>query len=168
MLSFSSPRLYGTLGGLLLAPVAQAQTVPPLPSFYTQYTYTAYTVYDTTSAEPPTVVRGVGGWLLLRPAGTYEKRLSITGPKGPLFFRQDGTYTLTGDSIRFAFSDLKGPDVQRGTFRFDPATRHLTITILGYPTGNRGVYELEAAPAAAPLPPAPPRARPKARTRRRR
>lgn len=166
MLSFSFPSLCGALGALLPAPAAQTQTVSPLPSFYTKYTYTAYTVYDTTSAEPPTVVRGVGGWLILRPAGSYEKRLSITGPNGPLFFRQDGTYTLTGDSIRFAFSDLKGPDVQRGTFRFDPATRHLTVTILGYPTGNRGVYELEA--AAAPPPPVPLKARPKAHGRRRR
>jgi hypothetical protein len=41
--------------------------------------------------------------------------------------------------------------VQRGTYRFDPATRHLTITILGYPAGNKGVYELVAAePTAAP------------------
>ncbi len=140
--------------GLLpvLLPAARAQTPAPPPSFYTTYTYAAYTVYDTTSTDPPTRVGGVGGWLIFRPNGTYEKRLSISGRNGPMFFRQDGTFTLKGDSIRFAFSDLKGPDVQRGTFRFDPATRHLSLTILGYPTGNRGVYELDAAPAPAPQP----------------
>ena len=137
---------------LCSATTLRAQTAP-LPSFFSTYTYQAYTVYDTTSADEPTVVRGVGGTLTLRPAGTYAKRLSITGNNGPMVFRQDGTFTLSGDSIRFAFRDQKGPDVQRGTFRFIPATRHLTITILGYPAGNRGVYELQATePAPAPAP----------------
>ncbi|MGY3090315.1 hypothetical protein ACVWYF_003370 [Hymenobacter sp. UYAg731] len=142
-------------GILLLAQLpaaqAQSQTAPAsLPTFYTTYRYTAYTVYDTTSLDPPTRVSGVGGTLALRPAGTYEKRLTIPGNNGPMLFRQDGTFTLAGDSIRFAFHDQKGADVQRGTFRFEPATQHLTITILGYPDGNRGVYELVA---AEPVPP---------------
>ena len=155
MLSASLARLSYILGGLLLPlllpEIAWGQAIRP-PAFFTTYTYTAYTVYDTTSTDPPTQVRGVGGTLLLTPAGTYEKRLSIVGARGPMYFRQTGTFTLNGDSIRFAFTDLKGADVQRGTFRFDPATRRLTLTILGYPSGNRGVYKLEAqeAPAVGP------------------
>ena len=154
--------------GLLLASPARAQAPAQAapaspPTFYTTYRYTAYTVYDTTSLDPPTQVRGVGGTLTLRPAGTYEKRLTIPGNNGPMLFLQDGTFILAGDSIRFAFRDQKGADVQRGTFRFDPANRHLTITILGYPAGNRGVYELMA---AEPLPAAP-APRPKARRKRR-
>ena len=156
MLAASLARLGHILGRLLLPlllpAVAWGQTARP-PAFFTTYTYTAYTVYDTTSTDPPTQVRGVGGTLLLRPAGTYEKRLSIVGARGPVYFRQTGTFTLASDSIRFAFTDLKGADVQRGTFRFDPATRRLTLTILGYPPGNRGVYELEAqaAPVVVPI-----------------
>ena len=150
------------LAGLPLA-AAHAQSAPALPSFFATYRYTAYTVYDTTSLDPPTRVSGVGGTLTLRPAGTYEKRLIIPGNNGPMLFQQDGTFTLAGDSIRFAFHDQKGADVQRGTFRFAPATRQLTITILGYPTGNRGVYELVAA-EPAPTAPAP---HPKARRKRR-
>ncbi|GAC1376918.1 MAG: hypothetical protein NVSMB30_23000 [Hymenobacter sp.] len=138
--------------------VAGAQLDAPPPTFYTTYRYTAYTVYDNTATEPPTRVRGVGGSLTLRPAGTSEKRLSIAGPNGPMYFRQDGTFTLRGDSIRFAFSDLKGPDVQRGTFRFSPATQRLTLTIFGYPAGNKGVYELvvtDSTPAPGRSVPAP-------------
>ncbi|WP_310393474.1 hypothetical protein [Hymenobacter sp.] len=156
--------LAGASLGWLVPGAARAQAAA-LPSFYTTYNYTAYTVYDTGSDNPPTQVRGVGGSLTLRPAGTYEKRLSIMGPGGPRYFKQDGTFTLRGDSIRFAFTDLKGADVQRGTFRFNPATRGLTLTILGYPAGNRGVYELAAA-GARPLPGAPPRPRPKSAQRR--
>ena len=137
----------------LLPAIGRAQSAT-LPSFYATYHYTGYTVFDTTSPDS-TVVRGVGGSLLLRPDGTYEKHLSIVAPSGPYYFNQAGTFTVTGDSIRFAFTDLKGADVQRGTFRFEPASRHLTLTILGYPTGNRGVYELVAADTAAPAPTAP-------------
>ena len=142
------------LTGLPLA-AAHAQTVPSPPSFFTTYRYTAYTVYDTTSLDPPTQVSGVGGTLTLRPAGTYEKRLLIAAPQGPLTFKQDGTYLIAGDSIRFAFTDQKGADVQRGTFRLDPATRRLTLTILGYPTGSKGVYELVGVEPSPPHP-APP------------
>lgn len=142
----------------------KAQTTPP-PTFYTTYTYAAYTVYDTASAGPPTQVSGVGGTLTLRANGSYEKRMSIVAAGKPYYFNQTGTYTLAGDSIRFAFSDLKGPDVQRGTFRFQPATQRLSITIFGYPTGNRGVYELVAEPPKPLV--APPGPRPKAPKRAR-
>ncbi|HEX8328088.1 MAG TPA: hypothetical protein VF629_11150 [Hymenobacter sp.] len=148
-MSFSiSGRVLPVVGSLLLAHGAWAQAKNPLPSFYTTYQYTAYTVYDNTTSEPPTEVRGVGGTLTLKPSGAYEKRFSILLPSGPKYFRQDGTFTLNGDSIRFAFTDLKGADVQRGTFQYSPATQRLTLTILGYPVGNKGVYELVAADAA--------------------
>ena len=142
------------LTGLPVAARGQT-TTRPLPSFYTSYHYAAYTVYDTTSPDAFTTVQGVGGTLTLRPDGTYEKHLSIVANGAPHYFNQAGRFTLTGDSIRFAFTDLKGADVQRGTFQFDPATRHFTLTILGYPKGNKGVYELEAnetgaAPTTAP------------------
>jgi hypothetical protein len=136
------------LGTLLL--VAPAPTPPA--AFYTTYTYTAYTVYDHTTGEPPTQVPGVGGTLALRADGSYDKRLSLlVGTSGPRYFAQHGKFTTKGDSIYFKFTDLKGPDVQRGTFRYVPATRRLTITIAGYPPGNQGVYELVAvaAPPAA-------------------
>ena len=139
-------------GSLLLAPAARAQTVPP-PTFFTTYTYTAYTVFDTTSPDEPTQVSGVGGTLTLRPDGTYEKHLSIVAPSKPYYFDQQGTYATAGDSIRFSFFDQKGPETLRGTFQLDSISRHLTITILGYPAGNQGVYELEAAHRRAGAPP---------------
>ena len=134
--------------------LALALLVPPGPklpvAFYTTYSYTAYTVYDHTTGEPPTVVQGVGGTLALRADGTYDKRLSLLlGSSGPRYFTQHGRFTTKGDSIYFKFSDLKGPDVQRGTFRYEPSTRRLTISIAGYPVGNKGVYELVAAPRSA-------------------
>jgi hypothetical protein len=152
---------FGVIAALLAfsAPAARAQAAlpapgpSPIPSFYTTYGYTAYTVYDTTTDEPPTVVSGVGGTLTLRPSGTYEKRLNILMDSGLKYFSQDGTFTIKGDSIRFAFRDLRGADVQRGTFRFDPATQRLVITIDGYPRGNKGVYELVAQKPAAPAGP---------------
>ena len=153
--------------GLIQPRFTYAQAAPP-PTFFTTYNYTAYTVYDTTSPDPPTQVRGVGGSLTLRADGSYEKRLSIVGARGPLYFRQDGRFVLTGDSIRFAFTDLKGADVQRGTFRFEPATRRLALTILGYPAGNQGVYELAARePSAVPAPPKPVKTAAKPRRARR-
>ena len=158
------PAIFNFLFLFLSLQIARAQTNPVLPSFFTTYSYTAYTVYDTTSPDPPTQVRGVGGSLTLRPDGTYEKHLSIVAPSGPYYFNQKGKFTLTGDSIRFAFTDLKGADEQRGTFQFDPATQHLTLTILGYPVGNKGVYELVVAPPAPQ--PATPLARPGKKRRR--
>ena len=134
--------------------LALALLVPPGPklpvAFYTTYSYTAYTVYDHTTGEPPTAVQGVGGSLALRADGTYDKRLSLlVGSSGPRYFTQRGRFTTKGDSIYFKFTDLKGPDVQRGTFRYEPGTRRLTISIAGYPVGNKGVYELTPAPRVA-------------------
>jgi hypothetical protein len=134
--------------------LALALLVPPGPklpvAFYTTYSYTAYTVYDHTTGDPPTEVQGVGGTLALRADGTYDKRLSLLlGTSGPRYFTQHGRFSTKGDSIYFKFTDLKGPDVQRGTFRYEPGTRRLTISIAGYPVGNKGVYELVAAPKAA-------------------
>ena len=170
MATLHSLRFFSATAGLLLAAwqsqPAWAQAAPQPPSFFATYNYLAYTVYDNSSTEPPTEVHGVGGSLTLHPAGTYEKRLSIVGPNGPMYFKQNGTFVLTGDSIRFAFTDLKGADVQRGTFRFVPATQHLTLTIFGYPAGNQGVYELVM--AENPPQPAPPMPRAKPSRKRRR
>lgn len=131
---------YLLASGLLAAPLPG-----PPAAFYTTYTYTAYTVVDLTTGEPPTQVAGVGGTLALRADGTYAKRLSLLlGDSGPRLFAQQGRFTTHGDSIVFRFTDLKGADVQRGTYRYNPKTRRLSITILGYPTGNKGVYELVA------------------------
>ncbi|WP_223648966.1 hypothetical protein [Hymenobacter psoromatis] len=136
---------YFLAAGLLAAPAP----TPPA-AFYTTYTYTAYTVVDRTTGEPPTQVPGVGGTLALRADGTYDKRLSLLmGDSGPRLFAQHGRFTTKGDSITFRFTDLKGPDVQRGTYRYNAKARRLTITIAGYPPGNQGVYELGA---TAPLP----------------
>jgi hypothetical protein len=129
------------LATLLLLPPAPG----PPAAFYTTYTYTAYTVVDLTTGEPPTQVSGVGGTLALRADGTYAKRLSLLlGDSGPRLFAQQGKFTTKGDSIVFRFTDLKGSDVQRGTYRYNAKTRRLSITILGYPTGNKGIYELVA------------------------
>jgi hypothetical protein len=129
------------LAAVLFVPLA----ADPPAAFYTTYTYTAYTVYDFTTSEMPTQVEGVGGTLALRADGTYDKRLSILlGANGPRYFTQHGRFITKGDSIFFDFTDLKGHDVQRGTFRYAPETRQLSITIAGYPTGNKGVYELAA------------------------
>jgi hypothetical protein len=132
--------LYRFLAAALLVPPAG-----PPSAFYTTYAYTAYTVHDLTTDEPPTQVQGVGGTLALRADGSYDKRLSILlGSNEPRYFTQHGRFTTKGDSIFFDFTDLKGHDVQRGTFRYAPKTQQLTITIAGYPTGNKGVYELVA------------------------
>jgi hypothetical protein len=153
-----------------LAPVS-AQAPAPLRLIGT-YRYTGYTVFDAESPNEPTAVRGVGGTLLLRPDGTYAKRLTLALGTRTVPFSQDGTYALAGDSIRFAFRDQKGADVQRGTARLDSTGRHLTLTILGYPAGNQGVYELEATPAAAVAKPAgvpaPTPVRPRAAPRKKR
>lgn len=153
-------RTFVSLVSLLAAsahrPAAAQAPVPPAPLAGT-YRYTAYSVFDAESPNEPTAVRGVGGTLTLLPDGTYVKRLSLALGTHTVPFSQDGSYLLAGDSIRFAFRDQKGTDVQRGTARLDSAGRHLTLTILGYPAGNQGVYELEAVPDAATIiPPATP------------
>ena len=147
---------------------ATAQAPPPL-RLIGIYRYTAYTVFDAESPNEPTAVRGVGGTLTLRPDGTYAKRLTLVLGTRTVPFSQDGTFTLAGDSIRFAFRDQKGADVQRGTAHLDSVGQHLTIIILGYPTGNQGVYELEAVPFVqeeTPLPAPPPRRSPRKKRHR--
>ncbi|AMR29200.1 hypothetical protein A0257_20275 [Hymenobacter psoromatis] len=130
---------------LLAAGLLAAPAPTPPAAFYTTYSYTGYTVVDRTTGEPPTKVPGVGGTLALRADGTYDKRLSLLmGNTGPRLFSQHGRFTTKGDSIVFRFADLKGADVQRGTYRYVAKTRRLTITLDGYPTGNKGVYELVA------------------------
>ena len=158
-----APLLLGLLPAISFPAAAQVSATAFQPLAGT-YRYTAYPVFDAESPNEPTAVRGVGGLLTLRPDSTYTKRFSITLGTRTIPFLQDGRYSVAGDSIRFAFRDRKGPDVQRGTARLDSAGRHLTLTILGYPTGNQGVYELEAAPAPpilvpTPIPVPPPRAR---------
>lgn len=142
--------------GAVLAPgrgQAQARHPGPPAGFYAAYRYVAYTVYDHAAGDPPTRVGGVGGTLTLFPTGAYDKRLRIAGPNGPVEFPQHGQCAVSGDSIRFAFTDAKGFDVQRGTYRYDARTRRLTIAIAGYPAGNQGVYELVAqSPPAQPKP----------------
>lgn len=145
----------GLLPAAFQSAAAQAPTAPAPLLLIGNYRYTGYTVFDAESPNEPTAVRGVGGTLTLRPDGTYAKRLTLALGSRTVPFSQDGTYTLAGDSIRFAFRDQKGADVQRGTARLDSLGRHLTLTILGYPAGNQGVYELEAAPAVPAVAPAP-------------
>ena len=160
----------GSLGLLLAAAAtrpAAAQAPAPL-LLIGRYCYTGYTVFDAESPNEPTAVRGVGGTLLLRPDGTYAKRLTLALGTRTIPFSQDGTFTLAGDSIRFAFRDQKGADVQRGTARLDSVGRHLTLTILGYPAGNQGVYELEAVPAEPTVAPAPTPAPPPTKTGKKR
>ena len=128
----------------LLGPPAD----PPV-AFYTTYSYLAYTVYDFTEGQPPTVVPGVGGTLTLRADGSYDKRLSLLlGDSGPRYFSQHGRFTTKGDSIFFSFRDKAGPDVQRGTYRYEPGPKKLSINVAGYPTGNHGDYQLVALPPA--------------------
>jgi len=170
LLARYAPLLLGLLPVVPGSAAAQVPAAAPPPLAGT-YRYTAYTVFDAESSNEPTAVRGVGGTLTLRPDGTYAKRLSLALGSRTIPFTQDGTYTMAGDSIRFAFRDQKGPDVQRGTARLDSVNRHLTLTILGYPTGNQGVYELEVAPAeatVAPVPPPAPAPPPRARAGRKR
>lgn len=135
---------------LALGPLVLLQPSGPPAAFYTTYSYVGYTVYDFTEGEPPTVVPGVGGTLTLRADGSYDKRLSLLlGDSGPRFFSQRGRFTTQGDSIFFRFVDQTGPDVQRGTFRYEPVSQKLHISLAGYPKGNHGDYELVALPAPA-------------------
>ena len=163
--------LLGLLAGATQLAAAQAPVAAPPLLLIGNYRYTGYTVFEAESPNEPTVVRGVGGTLTLRPDGTYAKRLTLALGTRTVPFSQEGAFTLSGDSIRFAFRDQKGADLQRGTARLDSTGRHLTLTILGYPPGSQGVYELEAAPAEAaaapaPAPTPPPRRAPRKKRRR--
>lgn len=139
----------GLLAALLPHP-ARAQAPPP-----GNYGYATYTVLDRTTPGPDslTAVPNVGGNLRLNADGTYHKSLSIVFPAGPRYFAQTGRVSFPApDSIAFAFTDLKGPDVQRGTYRYEPATGRLSIRLAGYPPGNEGRYELFAIQEGKPLP----------------
>lgn len=138
---------------LALMPLLLTQPGEPPVAFYTTYGYTGYTVYDFTEGQPPTRVAGVGGTLTLRADGSYDKRLSLLlGDSGPRFFSQHGRFRTQGDSIFFSFEDRTGPDVQRGTFRYEPAGQKLRISLAGYPAGNHGDYELQALPPTGAAP----------------
>jgi hypothetical protein len=132
------------------APARPPKTVVAEPlSFYNTYAYRSYTIFSSEEPEP-IVSDGVGGTLTLQPQGSYQKRLRLAGPEGPMEFRQDGQFTLSGDQISFSYTDSQGkPKTDRGAFRFDPQTGALTVTIEAYPAGSRGVYTLEAQRSAA-------------------
>ncbi|MCC2545416.1 hypothetical protein LJY25_03085 [Hymenobacter sp. BT175] len=110
-------------------------------SFYTTYRYQTYTVFE--SSGEATQVEGVGGTLTLQPGGTYQKRLQLGSLNGPMRFDQDGRYRISGDSIRFDYTDRQGVAKRYGgTFQVAPNTRQLTITINETGAGNKGVYTL--------------------------
>lgn len=133
-------RLLPAVAAALGSHLARAQAPPP-----GTYGYVAYTVLDRTATGPDslTAVPNVGGTLRLNAAGTYHKSLSIGFPAGPRSFEQTGRVSFPApDSIVFAFTEAKGSDVQRGTYRYDAATGRLSIRLAGYPPGNEGRYEL--------------------------
>ncbi|OON65645.1 hypothetical protein [Hymenobacter sp. CRA2] len=117
-------------------------------SFYTTYAYRSYSIYSPDEAEP-TPANGVGGTLTLNADGSYQKRLRLAGPSGPMSFNQDGQFTLSGDQISFTYPGPNGqPKTDQGSFRLDPK-QQLVLTIEGFPAGSRGVYTLEAQQPAA-------------------
>ena len=94
---------------LLAASLLAMPTPGPPPAFYTTYTYTAYTVVDLTTGEPPTQVAGVGGTLTLRADGTYAKRLSLLlGDSGPRLFFAAGQVYHQGRQHRLPFYRPQG------------------------------------------------------------
>jgi hypothetical protein len=113
------------------------------PSFFSTYTYLSYTIQDKATSAEPMAARGVGGTLTLRPDGTFQKRLTLAGNGGTMSFDQDGRFTFAGDQIKFTYTDKKGQSrTDQGTFRLKPAARLLTLTLIGYPAGNKGIYTL--------------------------
>ncbi|MCB2407940.1 copper resistance protein NlpE [Hymenobacter lucidus] len=115
------------------------------PSFFTSYTYLSYSVLDKGTSAKPMAAQGVGGTLTLHPDGTYQKRLQLSGNGGVMNFSQDGRFTFSGDQITFSYTDSKGQArTDQGSFRFQPKARTLTLTLIGYPTGNQGIYTLRA------------------------
>ncbi len=134
------------------APKQPVKTVAKAPvkpkagaaSFYTTYRYLTYTVFE--SSGEATKVEGVGGTLTLQPSGSYQKRLQLGSLNGPLRFDQDGRYRISGDSIRFDYTDRLGVAKRYGgTFQLTPKTRQLTIIINETGAGNKGVYTLTPA-----------------------
>lgn len=140
------------LGAALLLPLAApAQQRPAArptvvaPSFFASYTYLSYSIVDKGTSARPLPAQGVGGTLTLHPDGTYQKRLQLSGNGGPMRFSQDGRFTFSGDQITFTYTDSKGqPRVDQGQFRFQPKARTLTLTLVGFPAGNKGIYTLRA------------------------
>ncbi|UOQ70085.1 copper resistance protein NlpE [Hymenobacter cellulosilyticus] len=115
------------------------------PSFFTSYTYLSYSIVDTETSAKPMEAKGVGGTLTLHPDGTYQKRLQLSGNGGVMNFSQDGRFTFSGDQITFSYTDSKGQArVDQGAFRYQPKARTLTLTLIGYPAGNKGIYTLRA------------------------
>ncbi|GAA3929041.1 hypothetical protein [Hymenobacter algoricola] len=148
--------LFFLCGLLLINPPARAQKtavaaakpakIPgPAASFFTTYGYLTYAIVDRETKAAPIAARGVGGTLSLHPDGTYQKRLTLQGNGGTLRFDQDGRFTFTGQQVTFSYTDSKGqPRVDQGTFRLQPAVGLLTLTLIGYPAGNQGIYTLRA------------------------
>ena len=127
-------------------PAAQAQrTTKPVPnlatSFLTTYTSLSYSILDKGTSPEPMAAQGVGGTLTLRPDGMYQKRLTLSANGGAMSFDQDGRFTFTGDRITFTYTDKKGqPRTDQG--RFQLRNSLLTLTIEGYPAGNKSIYTL--------------------------
>jgi hypothetical protein len=113
----------------------------PTPSFFTTYTYLSYSIVDKATSPDPMPARGVGGTLLLRPDGTYQKHLTLAKNGTTMPFDQDGRFTFTGNRISFSYTDKKGqPRTDEGTFQLLNGV--LTITLQGYPATNQSVYTL--------------------------
>ncbi|TGD82498.1 hypothetical protein [Hymenobacter wooponensis] len=130
----------------IATPAAWAQrptkSVPKLAtSFFTTYSYLSYSILDKGTSPEPMAAQGVGGTLTLRPNGTYQKRLTLSANGGVMNFDQDGRFTFTGDRISFSYTDKKGqPRTDQG--RFQLRNGLLTLTIDGYPAGNKSIYTL--------------------------
>ncbi|MCB2378984.1 copper resistance protein NlpE [Hymenobacter sp. BT635] len=143
--------LFCTLLALLGAAPAAAQKPKPkaapvlTASFFRSYTYLSYAIVDRETSAKPMAAQGVGGTLTLHPDGTYQKRLQLSGNGGVINFSQDGRFTFSGDQITFSYTDGKGQArTDQGTFLFQPKARTLTLTLIGYPAGNKGIYTLRA------------------------
>ncbi|GAA3995648.1 hypothetical protein GCM10022408_02740 [Hymenobacter fastidiosus] len=126
-------------------PTKTAKITPPATSFFTTYTYLSYAIVDRETKATPIAARGVGGTLSLHPDGTFQKRLTLQGNGGTIHFDQDGRFTFTGTQITFTYTDAKGqPRTDQGSFRLQPAVQLLTLTLVGFPAGNQGIYTLRA------------------------
>ncbi|WP_354577674.1 hypothetical protein [Hymenobacter sp. UYP22] len=129
----------------LLPAVVLAQrprAVAPSASFFATYAYLTYSILDKGTSPTPLPAKGVGGTLLLRPDGSYQKRLTLAGNGTTLRFDQDGRFTFSGDHISFVHSDRNGNSrTDEGTFRLRNGL--LTITLNGFPAGNQSIYTLQ-------------------------
>lgn len=137
--------------GLLLATaglgLATGQNRPtqtqPAGAVYTTYTYLTYAILDKGTSPSPLPAKGVGGTLVLRPDGTYQKHLTLAANGGTQHFDQKGRFSLTPGRITFSHPDQNGTNrTDAGTFRL--TGKLLTITLEGYPAGNQSIYTLRA------------------------